>query len=349
MSQRPRGTVDDGVGHGRAGRVRDQGCDKAIGRGCHEDAGLNGGRIDAVLIAGPTASGKSALGIRLAQALGGVVINADSMQVYRDLRVLTARPTSDEEALVPHRLYGHVDGAVNFSVGRYVSDAAQVLGELEAGSVPIFVGGTGLYFKALTEGLSEMPAVPEEVREAVRQASDGLETPALHTLLARKDPATAGILRPTDRLRAQRALEVFEATGQPLVSFHGSRQPGPLAGHRLAKIFLAPEREELRRRIDSRFDTMVQQGALEEVRALGARTLDPMLPVMRAHGVPGLLAHLRGETSLDEAIARGQGDTRRYAKRQFTWFRHQMPGWMWVAPEDAFDAATRNFNAHPAR
>jgi tRNA dimethylallyltransferase len=302
-------------------------------------------RIGAVLIAGPTASGKSALGIKLAQALDGVVINADSMQVYRDLRVITARPTAEEEAEAPHRLYGHVDAAVNFSVGRYVADAVAVLREIEGQRLPILVGGTGLYFKALTVGLSDIPAVPEEVRGEVRRESEGLETPELHRLLSQRDPETARILRPSDRLRVQRALEIFAATGQPLVSFHGTRQPGPLSDVPVIKLFLAPEREELRRRIDQRFLAMMEQCALDEVRALGERNLDPMLPAMRAHGVPGLLAYLRGEISLDEAIAKGQGDTRRYAKRQFTWFRHQLPDWQWVEPGMGFEAVMAQLNA----
>ncbi|MET0528788.1 MAG: tRNA (adenosine(37)-N6)-dimethylallyltransferase MiaA [Microvirga sp.] len=301
--------------------------------------------IGAVLIAGPTASGKSALGIKLAQALNGVVINADSMQVYGGLRVITARPSPDEETQAPHRLYGHVDAAVNFSVGRYMADAVALLNEIQGHKLPIFVGGTGLYFKALTEGLSDMPAVPDEVRDQVRRESEGLETPELHRMLEERDPETARTLRPSDRLRIQRALEIFAATGRPLVSFHGSRQPGPLNGKRLIKLFLAPERDELRRRIDNRFLVMMEQGALDEVRSLGERHLDPMLPAMRAHGVPGLLAHLRDEISLDEAIAKGQGDTRRYAKRQFTWFRHQLPDWEWVAPERGFEAAMASLNA----
>jgi tRNA dimethylallyltransferase len=284
------------------------------------------------------------LGIRLAQALDGVVINADSMQIYRDLRIITARPTPEEEALAPHRLYGHVDAAVNYSVGRYVADAVAVLGEPE-GRTPIFVGGTGLYFKALTEGLSDIPAVPDDVREQVRRESAGLETPELHSLLSVRDPETARTLRPSDRLRVQRALEIFAATGRPLVSFHGARQPGPLSRVPVIKLFLAPEREELRRRIDSRFLAMMEQGALDEVRRLGERQLDPMLPAMRAHGVPGLLAYLRGEIGLDEAIARGQGDTRRYAKRQFTWFRHQSPDWIWIEPEKGYDAVMARLNA----
>jgi tRNA dimethylallyltransferase len=306
---------------------------------------VSGFKIGAVLIAGPTASGKSALGIRLAQGLDGVVINADSMQVYRDLRVITARPTPEEEAEAPHRLYGHVDAAVNFSVGRYVADAIDVLQEIQGRKLPIFVGGTGLYFKALTEGLSDMPTVPEEVREQVRRESEGLETPELHRLLTERDPETARTLRPSDRLRVQRALEIFAATGRPLVSFHGARQPGPLNDRPLIKLFLAPEREELRRRIDLRFLTMMEQGALDEVKALGERNLDPMLPAMRAHGVPGLLAYLRGDLSLEEAITKGQGDTRRYAKRQFTWFRHQLPDWRWVEPERGFEAVMAELNA----
>jgi tRNA dimethylallyltransferase len=310
-----------------------------------EDLAVKGFGIGAVLIAGPTASGKSALGIKLAQGLDGVVINADSMQVYRDLRVITARPAPAEEAEAPHRLYGHVDAAVNFSVGRYMADATQVLREIKGRKLPIFVGGTGLYFKALAEGLSDMPPVPEEIREQVRRDSEGLETPELHRLLSERDPETARTLRPSDRLRVQRALEIFAATGQPLVSFHGARQPGPFAAIPVIKLFLAPDRNELRRRIDARFLAMMDRGALDEVRALGERNLDPMLPAMRAHGVPGLLAHLRGEIPLDEAIAKGQGDTRRYAKRQFTWFRHQLPDWQWVEPERGFEAVMAQLNA----
>ncbi len=306
---------------------------------------MRDGSVGAVLIAGPTASGKSALGIRLARALGGVVVNADSMQVYRDLRVLTARPTEAEEAGTPHGLYGHVDGAVNYSVGHYVADAGRLLDALEPGVTPVFVGGTGLYFKALTEGLSRIPPVPDAVREAVRRESEGRDTPDLHRLLAERDPQTARTLRPSDRLRVQRALEVFAATGRSLVSFHGEREPGLLAGRRLATLFLAPDRAVLRERIDRRFDAMVGAGALEEVRALAARRLDPMLPVMRAHGVPGLLRHLAGEVALEEAVARGQADTRAYAKRQFTWFRHQLQGFAWTAPEEAYEAVMRHFDA----
>lgn len=296
--------------------------------------------LQAVLIAGPTASGKSALALSLAREVGGLVVNADSMQVYRDLRVITARPTPEEERQAPHRLYGHADGATNYSVGRYVEDASRILIQArESGRLPILVGGTGLYFRALLEGISAIPPVPSEIRERVRAEADGRPTPDLHQELGRRDPETAGRLRPSDRLRVLRALEVFGATGRPLGSFHGQRGTRLLAAEACAKLFLAPDRGWLRARIDARFAAMVETGALEEVRALGARRLDPALPVMRAHGVPGLLAYLRGEASLEEAVMRGQGDTRRYAKRQFTWFRHQMPGWIWVEPGNALESA----------
>ena len=296
----------------------------------------------AVLIAGPTASGKSALALALAQERASVVLNADSMQVYRDLRILTARPSEAEERAAPHRLYGHVDGAENYSVGRYLRDAAAALDEAwHAGLLPILVGGTGLYFKALLEGLSEIPPVPAEIREEVRREAQGASPEDMHARLAACDPESAARLQAGDRLRVQRAIEVFRATGRPLASFRGSKTPGPLAGVDVAKLFLAPGRDATRARIDARFLAMLRDGALDEVRALGARGLDPMLPIMRAHGVPPLLAHLRGEVTLEEAIAVGQSDTRRYAKRQFTWFRHQMPGWTWVAPDQAAAALRR--------
>ena len=294
-----------------------------------------GGRPAAILIAGPTASGKSALAARLALRHGGVVINTDSMQVYRDLRRLTARPDPEEEARVPHRLYGHVDGAVNYSVGHFSRDAIALLAELD-GRLPIFVGGTGLYFRALEQGFSELPPVPEAVRAQVREAAEGRPTEALHADLARHDPDGAARLRPSDRMRVMRALEIFLATGRPIASFYGDPVPGPLAGRNLQKLFLAPDRAELRARIDARFRTMIAEGALDEVFRLRARNLDPMLPVMRAHGVPGLIAHLDGALDLEEAIARGQADTRAYAKRQFTWFRHQMgTDWHWLDPDEA--------------
>jgi len=292
-----------------------------------------GGRPAAILIAGPTASGKSALAVRLALRHGGVVINTDSMQVYRDLRRLTARPEPDEEARVPHRLYGHVDGAVNYSVGQFSRDATALLADLDS-RLPVFVGGTGLYFRALEQGFSDLPPVPEAVRAGVRDEAEGRPTEALHADLARHDPEGAARLRPSDRMRVMRALEIFLTTGRPIASFYGDPVPGPLAGQNLQRFFLAPDRALLRARIDARFRMMIADGALDEVSRLRARRLDPMLPVMRAHGVPGLIAHLDGTLDLEAAIARGQADTKAYAKRQVTWFRHQMgTDWRWLDPE----------------
>ena len=290
----------------------------------------------AVLIAGPTASGKSALALALAQETGGVVINADSMQVYRDLRIITARPTPEEEAQVPHRLYGHVDAAVNFSAGSWVADAAYVLEEARAQkTLPIFVGGSGLYFKALTRGLSAVPPIPPAIREGVRARleRDGIE--ALHAELGRRDPASAERLKPRDRSRIARALEVVEATGRSLTDWHRDGLPPLLPPGTFNALFLAPDRDALYARIDARFDAMLQAGALEEVAALAARRLDPLLPAMKAHGVPALIRHLAGEITLEEAATIGRADTRHYAKRQFTWFRHQLPEFEWVRPEAA--------------
>ena len=291
---------------------------------------------EAVLIAGPTASGKSALALELALATGGVVINADSMQVYRDLRIITARPTLDEEARAPHRLYGHVDAAVNFSAGAWVSDAAKALDDAnDQGRLPIFIGGTGLYFKALTAGLSVVPPIPAEVREDVRARLERNGAEALHAGLARRDPRAAGRLNLRDRTRIARALEVVEATGRSLLDWHREGQPPLLPQGSFRAVFLAPERDELYARIDARFDAMLGAGAPREVERLAARHLDPLLPAMKAHGVPALIRHLRGELSLEEAAAIGRADTRHYAKRQFTWFRHQLPEFEWVKPEEA--------------
>jgi tRNA dimethylallyltransferase len=300
---------------------------------------MQGYRLDlskAVLIAGPTASGKSALALELAQETGGIVINTDSMQVYRDLRIITARPTVEEEARVPHRLYGHVDAAVNFSAGAWVADAGKVLTEAHAAKrLPIFIGGSGLYFKALTRGLSAVPPIPAEVRESVRARleRDGVE--ALHSELARRDPVSAERLKPRDRTRIARALEVIEATGRALPDWHREGLPPLLPPEQFTALFLAPERDQLYARIDARFDAMLAAGALEEVAALAARKLDPLLPAMKAHGVPGLIRYLRGEITRDQATEIGRADTRHYAKRQFTWFRHQLPEFEWVAPEAA--------------
>jgi tRNA dimethylallyltransferase len=299
-----------------------------------------------VLIAGPTASGKSALALEIAEELGGVIINADSMQVYRDLRIITARPTTDDEKRIPHRLFGHVDAAENYSVGRWCRDVEAALGDLNAqGRVPVLVGGTGLYFKALTTGLAAVPSIPETIRADVRgRLRDGGPS-ALHAELVRLDPATAHRITVNDRSRISRALEVVLATGRPLSDWHREGLPPLLDAGRAAKTFITCERQELVGRIEKRFATMIEAGALDEVRTLAARSLDPTLPAMKAHGVPWLIRHLIGEIPLEEAIAGAVMDTRRYAKRQLTWFRNQMKDWPCQTPEIAISSLKSQFSA----
>lgn len=294
----------------------------------------------ALLIAGPTASGKSAVALALARRLGGVVINADSMQVYSDLRILSARPSLDDEASAPHLLYGHVDGAVNYSVGHWLADVGATLNEAAAqDKIPILVGGTGLYFKALTQGLSPMPMVPEAVREGVRRAAQGANAPELHEQLRAIDPLMAAKLRPSDPQRILRALEVFAATGRSLASFQNQRAAPLLRAGAWRGVFLGPDRTALRATINGRFDAMMQEGALDEVRLLQARGLDGALPVMRAHGVPHLMACLAGALTLDEAMTRAKDDTRAYARRQHTFARNQLPSFTTMTPQAALDAA----------
>ena len=281
--------------------------------------------MQAVLIAGPTASGKSALALRLAERLGGVVVNADSMQVYRDLRIITARPSPEEEAAAPHRLYGHVDAAENYSVGRWCRDVGAVLEECaQTNRVPILVGGTGLYFKALLTGLAAVPPIPATIRNAVRGrlARDGVAP--LYAELRERDPLTARRLMPLDRSRISRALEVVLATGRSLTDWHRDGQPPLVDTAKAAKVFITCERTELVRRIEERFATMLAAGALDEVSALAARGLDPLLPAMKAHGVPWLIRHLNGEITLEEAAAGGVMDPGRYPKPQVTWLPNLM-------------------------
>ncbi|HTC05013.1 MAG TPA: tRNA (adenosine(37)-N6)-dimethylallyltransferase MiaA [Xanthobacteraceae bacterium] len=292
-----------------------------------------------ILIAGPTASGKSALALALAEKLGGAIINADSMQVYRDLRIITARPPPEEEVRVPHRLYGHVDAAENFSVGRWCSEIADVLAAAQRDArTAIVVGGTGLYFSALTQGLAAVPPIPAQIRNEVRArlASDGVE--ALHAELTQRDPAAAARLMSGDRARVTRALEVVLATGRSILQWHEANMPARVDAALAAKIFLMPDRDVLLRRIDARFDAMMAAGAMDEVRALAGRHLAPNLPAMKAHGVPWLIRHLNGEIALAEAIEGGKRDTRQYTKRQATWFRNQLPDFTSVAPEHALTA-----------
>ena len=299
-------------------------------------------RRRALLIAGPTASGKSAVALALARRFGATIVNADSMQVYRDLRILTARPSEADEAAAAHALFGVVDGAVNHSVGLWLADAKDAAERAFAEGRPVlFVGGTGLYFRALTDGLSDIPQTPASVRAQIRAEAESRPTPDLHAALGKADPETAARLRPSDRQRVLRALEVFAATGRPLAAFQGARSAPFLQSGEWTGIFLTPERDALKAAIDARFDAMLAAGALNEVAALAARRLDPALPVMRAHGVPHLIAHLAGRLPLDEAAARGKLDTRQYAKRQFTWARHQMKGFDWVAPDEAIETGAR--------
>jgi tRNA dimethylallyltransferase len=302
-----------------------------------------------VLIAGPTASGKSALALDVAERIGGVVINTDSMQVYRDLAVITARPGAAETVRIPHLLYGHVDAAENYSAGRFAQDAASVLEQARAnGRIPVFTGGSGLYFKALTAGLAAIPPVPPQVRDAVRARLTASGPGALHEELERRDPAAAAQLRPADRTRIARALEVVEATGRSVIDWRREGLPPLLDAACTARIFLAPDRAVLYRRINARFDAMLSAGALDEVRRLWLRGLDPLLPAMKAHGVPWLIRHLAGDVPLAAAAEEAKKDTRHYAKRQFTWFRHQLGDWPQVDPADAYDALMREMAGREA-
>ncbi len=276
------------------------------------------------VIFGPTASGKSAAAAALAQALDGIVVNADSMQVYRDLRLLTARPSEAEEAAVPHRLYGVLDGDETCSAADWRRLAlAEIDAAVAAGKVPILCGGTGFYIKALTDGLSPMPAVPDAVRDRVRR--EVAEAPGVSAWdrLEALDPTAAARIEPMDRQRISRALEIFEATGRPLSEWQALPAEGPPPDLHFLKIALRPPRADLVARCDARFDRMIEEGALDEVAALKARGLSPERPIMRAVGVPELIAYLEGEVPLDAAVADAKTATRRYAKRQMTWMKGQ--------------------------
>ncbi len=283
----------------------------------------------AVLLAGPTASGKSRLALDLARRMNGVIVNADAIQVYRELRILSARPDANDATAVEHRLYGHIAVSVRYSVGQWCSDAAAVLSEIRsAGRLPIVVGGTGLYFKALTDGLAAVPPIPDEVRTRLQDMSAGLSSRQLHERLAASDPEDAERIGPGDRGRIVRALEVFEATGRSLAAWQRAEQVRPVLDARgAARIVLNPERPTLHRRISERTEQMISAGAAGEVEALMRLDLDPALPAMKAIGVRQLIAHWRGEVSLDEAVAAMKTETRRYTKRQSTWFRNQMADW----------------------
>ncbi|MGI8839170.1 MAG: tRNA (adenosine(37)-N6)-dimethylallyltransferase MiaA [Caulobacteraceae bacterium] len=279
------------------------------------------------LIAGPTASGKSALALALAADIGGEIVGADSMQIYRDLPILTAQPTPAERTLAPHHLYGVADAAEAWSVGRWLAAARQTLAEIAGRGRPaIVVGGTGLYFRALTEGLADLPPTPPAVRKASQSLFDELGEAGFRRRLAAFDPWAEGRIAPGDRQRLTRAHEVFVASGAPLSAWQNATAPALGPGSWRA-VVLKPPRADLYHRCDARLVAMMKAGALNEVAALMARRLGPGLPAMKALGVAPLARHLAGEISAEEALAAAQRDTRRYAKRQLTWFRNQTPAW----------------------
>jgi len=293
-------------------------------------------QITAILIAGPTAGGKSAVAMALADKIGGTIINADSMQVYRELRLLTARPSVEDEAAIPHRLYGFIPIVQAYSVGHWLEDVAR---EIEAvrgdGRIPILIGGTGLYFKALLEGLAPVPDIPDSVRDRWRAEAKRLGANDLHGLLAERDPEMAERLKLGDTQRIVRALEVIEATGRSLSEWQDMPAKPVLESESARKVVIAPDRETLYGRIDARVDRMMEQGALQEVAALIDLKLDPGLPAMRALGVEALMAHFAGEMEKEEAISGFKTESRRYAKRQMTWLRGNMMSWEWIGTKDS--------------
>jgi tRNA dimethylallyltransferase len=281
--------------------------------------------IDAILITGPTASGKSALAVELARSHDGVVINADSMQVYDTLRILTARPSEADMEGIPHHLYGHVPAGQAYSTGVWLREAGALVERLrDDGRMPVFVGGTGLYFKALTGGLSDMPEISPDIRNRLRGRLLAEGPEVLHRELGERDNVVAETLNSQDGQRIVRALEVLEVTGQSIAAFQGKTGPMVIDPNRARKIVVLPERAVLHERINSRFEAMLALGAEDEVQALLALDLPPEMPVMKAIGVAQIAAMLRGEMTRTEVVENGAAATRQYAKRQMTWFRNQM-------------------------
>ncbi len=274
---------------------------------------------------GPTASGKSALGICLAQKLGGVILNADAMQCYADLRIITARPGEEEEAQVPHRLYGIWEAKTHGNTALWQEAAIPEIRDVHAqGRLPILLGGTGMYIKSLMEGLAPIPQISEEVRHDVRQMWED-DPQAAYEKLLKEDRLTAGRLDANDKQRVIRALEVLEETGIGLEEWQAYETTPPFGEDQYLPYYVDMPRELVYERIDKRFEQMIEAGVLEEIKALMDKTLSPSYPIMRAHGVPELMAHLKGKMSLEEAVAKAQQNTRNYAKRQMTWLRNQLP------------------------
>lgn len=274
------------------------------------------------LIAGPTASGKSALALRLAQATNGIVINADASQVYADLQILSARPSQAEMGEIPHRLFGHIDGAEACTAARWAAEAREEIGKAHAeGRLPILVGGTGLYLRTLLDGIAPVPDIDPTIRSAVR----AMPVADAHAALSIEDPVAAARLAPADSTRVARALEVVRSTGQPLAYWQQRKVGGIGEQIRLSPLILLPPRDWLIARCDQRFEQMVEGGAVAEVEALLARNLSPDLPVMRAIGVPEIASWLAGDMDREMMLERGRIATRQYAKRQYTWFSRQPP------------------------
>lgn len=280
-----------------------------------------------LLIAGPTAAGKTALSLAAAEILGGDIINADSMQVYDGLPLITAQPDAGERARAPHHLFGTIDPAMRYSVGEWTRDALALITECRGrGRVPVLVGGTGLYFNALVRGLAPVPEIGAVTRRRVADMLDAAGLSGLRAEALRLDPVAARRVEAADRQRLMRIVEVALETGRPLSAFQADTV-APLAAGTWRGIVIEPDREALYARIDHRFDSMLNAGALDEVAAFAARSLDPDLPASKALGVPQLMSHLRGETTLDDAVSLAKRDSRRYAKRQGTWFRNQAASW----------------------
>lgn len=299
------------------------------------------GRVkNAILIAGPTASGKSALALALAERNGGVIVNTDSMQVYSVLDVLTARPTAAELARVPHFLYGHVHPSTAYSTGAWLRDVMKLIDNGTLFERPvIFVGGTGLYFRALAEGISEMPDIPQSIRDRWRYELQEQGAAKLHRILLRRDSAAGMMLKPTDGQRIVRALEVLDASGRSILEWQAARGRPLIDRASTRFLVIEPDRAELVERIEARFDRMLEKGALDEVRQIIDLGLDPDLPAMKAIGVRELQAAMAGELSFPEAIERAKIATRQYAKRQATWFRHQLgPEWLRLRPGDRVES-----------